>query len=251
MNRTAKMDLHGARTATDIERKYNFGKSFAEVMGIATDAQSLAQKAVELGSNLTQEEVFNILTNNGQAQGIFRGDDGEVYINADYIVSLASMFAQDIVMTGTLSCETECYLPPDDEVIETISAHIESGGTIIPAELMDLYDFDGDCEITDEDIKWARLFQRGQFAIEQWHNAVATPVRMTISLRYPEKAIHFTGTNMWGREVEGYWGINFTSARCPATEAWIADAEQHFYLTSHRFDELEARIKALETAQGG
>lgn len=36
--------------------------------------------------NLTQEEVFNILTNNGQTQGIFMMD-GRLYLNASYIAS--------------------------------------------------------------------------------------------------------------------------------------------------------------------
>jgi hypothetical protein len=36
---SVKQDCVGARTASDIERKYNFGKRFAEVLGIATDAR--------------------------------------------------------------------------------------------------------------------------------------------------------------------------------------------------------------------
>lgn len=36
--------------------------------------------------NLTQEEIFNILTNNGKSEGIFM-EDGQLYINASYIGS--------------------------------------------------------------------------------------------------------------------------------------------------------------------
>lgn len=36
---SSKQDRQGVRTAVDLERKYNFGKTFAEVLGIATDAQ--------------------------------------------------------------------------------------------------------------------------------------------------------------------------------------------------------------------
>ncbi len=43
----SKQDRQGVRTAADIERKYNFGKSFAEVMGIATEAQDAAKQATE------------------------------------------------------------------------------------------------------------------------------------------------------------------------------------------------------------
>lgn len=42
--------------------------------------------AVKDMDNLTQEEVFNILTNNGQTQGIFMMD-GRLYLNASYIAS--------------------------------------------------------------------------------------------------------------------------------------------------------------------
>ena len=41
----SKMDGMASRTPGDIERRYNFGQSFAEVMGIAKDAQSHAVEA--------------------------------------------------------------------------------------------------------------------------------------------------------------------------------------------------------------
>lgn len=36
---SAKQDRQGARTASDIERKYNFGKTFAELLGLINDAR--------------------------------------------------------------------------------------------------------------------------------------------------------------------------------------------------------------------
>lgn len=36
---SVKQDRQGVRTATDLERKYQFGKTFAELMGIANDAR--------------------------------------------------------------------------------------------------------------------------------------------------------------------------------------------------------------------
>lgn len=248
----SKQDLCGARTPADIERKYNFGKSFAEAMGFAEQAQRSAeeaQAAVEkLNTELSQEEIFNRLTNNGEAEGIFRDDDGQIYINAEYIVALSKLFAQDIIMTGSFSCEAQCYLPPDDEAIETISAHIDSGGTIIPSELIHLYDFNDDGEITYDDIDIARKMQSGAFPMELWRGSVSTPAHITISLKQPERFIYFYGTNMWGRNVDGYIGVNNTSVRCPATESRIDDVDFSLYLMSHRLDELEARIAALENA---
>lgn len=90
----SKQDRQGARTASDLVQRYNFGKSFAEVMGFATEAQEAAAEAnasakaaSEAVNSLDQEEIFNRLTNNGQAQGLFRDENGELYINASYIAS--------------------------------------------------------------------------------------------------------------------------------------------------------------------
>ena len=53
----------------------------------AYNANVAAQKAVEkIDNTLTQQEVFNRLTNNGQTQGIYL-QDGKIYINAEYIAT--------------------------------------------------------------------------------------------------------------------------------------------------------------------
>lgn len=49
---SVKQDRQGARTLADLERKYNFGRNFAEVIGIATDARNAATK---LDEKLTKE----------------------------------------------------------------------------------------------------------------------------------------------------------------------------------------------------
>lgn len=91
----SKQDRQGARTASELVQRYNFGKSFAEVMGFATEAQEAAAEANasaraanEAVASLDQKEIFNRLTNNGQAQGIYRDPDtGEIYINASYLAT--------------------------------------------------------------------------------------------------------------------------------------------------------------------
>jgi hypothetical protein len=51
---SAKQDRQGARTAADLERKYNFGKTFAEIMGIATDArESVVAVEAEMSERYT------------------------------------------------------------------------------------------------------------------------------------------------------------------------------------------------------
>lgn len=90
----SKQDGVNPRTASDIERKYNFGKSFAEVMGYAADAQKAAETAQEAANKanqaldgLDQDAIFNLLTNNGTSKGVYRDEDGEIYINASYLRS--------------------------------------------------------------------------------------------------------------------------------------------------------------------
>lgn len=104
---SAKQDRQGVRTASELERKYGFGKTFAEILGIAEDAQDAAEEAkknvTELDENLTQDEIFNRLTNNGEAKGVYRDDEGNIYINADYIQS--GSINADLITTGTLSAD--------------------------------------------------------------------------------------------------------------------------------------------------
>lgn len=83
----SKQDRQGARTATDLERRYNFGKKFSEILGVANDASESAQEASRAIKELDQETIFNLLTNNGEVQGIYRDEEGNVYINASFIVT--------------------------------------------------------------------------------------------------------------------------------------------------------------------
>jgi len=52
--------------------------------------------------SLTQEKVFNALTNNGQTQGIYLSN-GKLYINADYIKT--GTISADLVKAGTLKSQ--------------------------------------------------------------------------------------------------------------------------------------------------
>lgn len=81
----SKQDGYSSRTAADLERKYNFGKTFAEVYDLVSEAQRAAQEAQNAFDGLNQEQIFNLLTNYGESQGIYRDDNGDVYVNASYI----------------------------------------------------------------------------------------------------------------------------------------------------------------------
>lgn len=105
----SKQDRQGVRNAVDLERKYAFERRFAEVYGLSMDAQKAAEVAQEAANRandayagLNQEEIFNILTNNGEEQGIYR-QDGKIYINANYLKS--GTVNADLVKAGTITSE--------------------------------------------------------------------------------------------------------------------------------------------------
>lgn len=53
----SKQDRQGARTPADLERKYNFGQSFAEAMGLANDARDAAENAQKTASEAKTEII--------------------------------------------------------------------------------------------------------------------------------------------------------------------------------------------------
>lgn len=111
----SKMDGVSPRKPADLEYKYNFGKSFAEVYNLIADVQKGTESAIkDLDKKLDPEEIFNRLTNYGEVQGIYRGEDGNIYLNATYIKSgklLAEYIDADNLevkaanITGTLKAE--------------------------------------------------------------------------------------------------------------------------------------------------
>lgn len=209
----SKQDKQGARTAAQLEQKISFGKRFAEVMGVALDAQEKAEKAEKLDEKLTSEEIFNRLTNNGELQGLYRGDDGELYINAEYIRSIEKLFANDINMSGKFIHTVDTYLAPGEEEILAIQKHLV-GIEPIPPDKIPLYDVSGDGELTGLDIvdlAKMRMLELGEFSMEDWEGAVKTPVTLTIDLNNPDKFLRVTGTNMWGREIDQYIGVLSTN----------------------------------------
>ena len=101
----SKQDRQGARNISEFMSRYNLGKSFAEMFGLANEAKRVAEEAKSTASdpakNLTHEEIFNLLTKNGALQGIYRGEDGELYINASYIMT--GEFLANLIKTGVIT----------------------------------------------------------------------------------------------------------------------------------------------------
>ena len=100
----SKQDRQGVRTATDLERRYNFGKKFSDVLGVANDAQEAADAAQaaadKINERMTHEEIFNLLTKDGTLQGLYRGNDGDLYFNGSFIRS--GEILADLIKAGVI-----------------------------------------------------------------------------------------------------------------------------------------------------
>lgn len=182
-----KMDRQGSRTPAELEYKYNFGKSFAEVMGIAEKAKESAETANSKFDNMTQEQIFNLLTTDGENQGLYRDDAGNVYINASYI------------NTGQIRMEREVVVEPGVEVLERITAHIETRGEIIPESEIPLYDFNNDGYVDDDDYMLALAYSNGDLSFSNWSGAKKSKFTVVIDFFDENNTLSYTGTDMWGK----------------------------------------------------
>ncbi len=211
---SAKQDRTAARTAADIERKYNIGKTFAEVMGVSTDARGAAENAgravVNLDNLLTPEEIFKRLTNNGKSQGLYRDDKGDLYINANFIQAVEDLFTKNIKMTGSFVGTAEVYLEPNEAVKKTIKNHLLGTQYILPSKIP-LYDFNNDGEISIADAAFANMCSLGVRSISEWSGAVKSTVTITINMSNVDKAVSITGTDMWGGKYNQYIGLTGSS----------------------------------------
>lgn len=61
---SAKQDRQGARTATDLERKYNFGKTFAELMGVDLENRERVESVYSELSGVIETKTSAIMRDN-------------------------------------------------------------------------------------------------------------------------------------------------------------------------------------------
>lgn len=198
---TSKQDRQGARTVQDVERKYSFGESFAEVYNIATDAKKTAEKAEKTADEaknnptINHDAVFNALTEDGKCQGLYRDPDtGDIYINAAYI------------KTGKLVMTKEIFIEPGAEIATIIMNHLV-GNVTIPAEQIPLYDFDNNGQITMYDALLAKQAADGIISLASWSGAKMSKVECVIDFFDEEHTIRFKGTDMWGKSFDRSIGI--------------------------------------------
>lgn len=80
----SKQDRQGARTPAELERRLGVKKRFETAIEAAEDA---SEKVDLLDGKMNQTEIFNRLTNNGKAQGLFLDENGNVFINASFLTT--------------------------------------------------------------------------------------------------------------------------------------------------------------------
>lgn len=220
---SSKQDLQGARTVAQLEQKYNYDKRFAEIMGVATGARKMAEEVENrFNETMTSEEIFNILTDNGKTHGLFRGEDGELYVNAQYIVALEYLFAKDIEMSGKFTYKMMTFLEPEQAEIDTIQKHV-LGIATIPASKISLYDFNNDGQVNSLDALAAQKAMLGMISLADWSGAVESEVTLTIDLKNPQKAFRIEGTNMWGRQIDSYMGVRGISVKHTETADYVVE----------------------------
>lgn len=107
-----------------------------------------------------------------------------------------------------LSSTVQVYIPPDINVINTISGAIKAETTSSLSK--SLYDFNGDGAIDLFDFVKAKRFYLGLETYNNTTSAIAQLSNVTANIDPTnlDKVINISGTDMWGTKRETYIGIN-------------------------------------------
>lgn len=136
-----KQDRQGARTPADLERKYQFGKQFAEIIGIALDARDAAFR---VDSELRSEIVEQVTSLSRDTERILM-TALKAYVNQADMEELKATFdsefevlAERISMNFTATAEKVTEVDGDlQSVIQTLAKHFDfsvNGLTIMAGE---------------------------------------------------------------------------------------------------------------------
>lgn len=107
-----------------------------------------------------------------------------------------------------LSSTVQAYIPPDINVINTMSGAIKAETTSSLSK--SLYDFNGDGTIDLFDFAKAKRFYLGLETYNNTTSAIAQLSNVTANIDPAnlDKVINISGTDMWGTKRETYIGIN-------------------------------------------
>lgn len=163
----SKRDRQSVRTPADLERKYDFEKRFV------------------LNDELDQNEVFNRLTNYGKSQGVFKGEDGNLYINASYLV------------TGILRSQDNdtFFLDLDNGILKGKFAEFSISGKSVEDTAQDVLDSqtqeDAFNKLTNGGEAQGIYYQNGELYINAAYITGAAPANILESV-YPVGAVYIS-----------------------------------------------------------
>lgn len=105
-----KQDLQGSRTPADLERKYNWGKSFSEVMGVLIDVQRHVEESdalieAELSLKIGRDENDQIVSMLNASANIINIKSNRLKIVSDYfkLAVDGTITATNANITGTVT----------------------------------------------------------------------------------------------------------------------------------------------------
>lgn len=120
-----KQDRQGARTPADLERKWQFGKQFAEIMGIALDAQ----KSISVVESSLHYEILEQVTSiTRDVEQILLAAMGS-YVDTDELEELKATLSSELaVMAEMIAMNFEATIERTETVdgeLQTVQEYLE------------------------------------------------------------------------------------------------------------------------------
>ena len=148
------------------------------------------------GSNITTGQILADLIK----AGTIKSKDGKsLVINLD---------------SGESSFTTtaEVYLEPDEPELTTIW-DVSWGNRTLTDEEIPLYDRNGDGVVDLYDYQLFMKAVDGKTSIfDGWDKGTPSTLTITINAKDTDRTVHISGVNMWGREIDAYFGAQGISA---------------------------------------
>ena len=120
-----KQDRQGARTPADLERKWQFGQRFAEIMGIALDAQ----KSISVVESSLHYEILEQVTSITRDVEQILLAATATYVDTDELEELkAKLSAELSIMASTIAMNFEASIEHTNNVdgeLQTVQEYLE------------------------------------------------------------------------------------------------------------------------------
>lgn len=196
---TLKSYATTASLAAYIKKDPTSGELKSAIEAIADDITLNASGTINISGNKSVNINGNLFTLTSTNTTI--SADGRATFKAGTIGNWS-------IEQNKLSSTVQVYIPPDINVINTISGAIKAETTSSLSK--SLYDFNGDGAIDLFDFAKAKRFYLGLETYNNTTSAIAQLSNVTANIDPTnlDKVINISGTDMWGTKRETYIGIN-------------------------------------------